>query len=61
MHDLLFLHNGILYGFEFKHGKNYLSDEQIQFGNIITENGGKWWEIKKFEDFKEKMLSIINQ
>ncbi len=59
VHDILFLYNGILYGIEFKYGKNKLSPEQVMFGKMLESNGGNWWEVRDLETFQKIIKKII--
>jgi hypothetical protein len=60
VHDLHFLHNSIFYTFELKVNENILSDDQIAFYLAIEKQGGKCFEIRKFEDFKNSIEKIIS-
>lgn len=59
--DLLFYYKGRLYAFDIKVGKDRLKPEQIEFIQAIKEQGGYGCEIRSFEEFKEKIESILCQ
>lgn len=60
VHDLLFLHKGKLYTLELKVDSNKLSPDQIEFWDAIEKQGGKCYEIRTLEYFKEIINDIVN-
>jgi len=50
-----------LYVFDFKVGHDKLSKEQKEFINKIEENGGKAYEIRDLETFKEIIWKILKK
>lgn len=59
VHDIIFFHKSKLYTFELKVGTNKLSDDQLQFGCQIQAQGGRWFEIRDFDNFKKILHDII--
>jgi hypothetical protein len=58
--DLHFQWKGTLHVFELKVAYNKLSDDQKKFRDAITQEGGKFYEVRDFETFKNLFLSILN-
>ena len=57
--DLTLLHNGKVYFIELKTPKGRMSENQINWELIVTENGFGYYIVKHFEDFRSLVNDII--
>ena len=57
--DYELYYRGVLYAFEFKVGYDHLSPEQIEYQRMIEVNGGKCYEVRSLEIFKEIVGGIV--
>lgn len=61
VHDLHLLWNNQFTTFELKVKDNKLSEAQILYGCAIESQGGKWYEIRTFEEFKSIFSKLVGQ
>lgn len=59
--DMPFIWGGKIYAFEFKVGRNGLSDVQKEVQRIWQENGVTWFTIYDQENFQSIFISIITK
>lgn len=59
--DYEFLFKGQIYYFDFKIGEDKLSNAQKDFIYAIERQGGRWFEIRSLEQFKQIIDGIVNQ
>lgn len=57
--DLEFYYRGVLYMFDVKIGSDRLKTEQKEYIKKNEEQGGKFFEIRSFDQFQEIILNII--
>jgi len=57
--DLEFYYNKVLYVFDIKMPGDRLSKQQLEFIAAIEKQGGKGYEIRSFEEFKQLIEGIL--
>lgn len=61
VYDLVFYRQGVLHIFDIKVGRDKLSEEQIRFRDQIVSQGGKDYEIRTLDEFKQIISSIYGK
>lgn len=59
VYDMMLFYKNCLFCFDFKIGKDTLSEDQIEFSFAIEKQGGKCYEINSLDQFKKVIISII--
>jgi hypothetical protein len=57
--DLEFYYQGVLHVFDIKIGSDRLKKEQLEYIKAIEAQGGKGYEIRSFEQFKEIVDEVV--
>lgn len=59
--DFMFYYDGVLHVMDFKVGNDRLSPEQKEFIKQIETQGGKGYEIRSLDEFKQIIICIIGK